>query len=143
MEDKSVFNRLIMGLSQDERLEMLKKIHTIAPLNDLPLKNDYSDEEYDYEKSYQKFYFFEKIIIFLTVLFSTKDRNKAIENLSMDKLASQIEKNTPGLINYSNKEFLNKFLLEIEKLQDSLTIFNNTLPLILKSNESDFIAFLV
>ncbi|RKX81729.1 MAG: hypothetical protein DRP58_11445 [Spirochaetes bacterium] len=143
MEDKSVFNRLISGLSQNERLEMLNKIHTIAPLNDLPLKNDYSEEEYDYEKSYQLFSVLEKIFIFFIVLFSTKEKDKAIENLSMDKLARQLEKDSPGLINYSSKKYLNKFLLEIEKLQNSLDIFTNTLPVILNSNESDFIAFLV
>lgn len=143
MEEQSVFNRLIQGLTREERLEMLQKMQSITPLNDLPLKNEYSEEEYDYEISYLTFSLFEKIIIFFTVLFSSKERSTAIENLSMDKLARQLEKDSPGLIRYSDKRFLNKFLVEIEKLQESLVIFDNNLPLILRSNESDFIAFLV
>lgn len=143
MEDKSVFNRLTMGLSKDERLEMLHKMQSITPISDLPLKDEYLEEEYDYEISYQSFGFIEKIIIFFTVLFSSKERAVAIENLSMDKLARALEKETPGFISYSEKMFLKNFYFEIEKLQDSLVIFKKNLPVILKSNESDFIAFLV
>jgi Family of unknown function (DUF5312) len=143
MEDKSVFNRLIMGLTQIERLEMLKKMQHISPINDLPLKDEKYLEEYDFEESYKTFSVFEKIIIFFTVLFSTKERDKVIETLSMDKLAKKLEKSVPDLINYNSKKFLNKFLVKIENLQESLAVFNNTLPLIFKSNESDFIAFLV
>ncbi len=143
MEDKSIFSRLIMGLSQEERLEMLQKMHHITHSTDLPLKNEYAEEEYDYELSYKTFSLFEKIIIFFTVLFSSKERAVAIENLSMDKLARFLEKDTPGLINYSEKKFLSNFQLEIEKLQESLNIFKNNLPSALNLNESDFIAFLV
>jgi len=143
MEDNSVFNRLIKGLSQEERLSLLQKMHHITPLNDLPLIDEYTGEEYDYERSYDSFGFFEKVIIFFTTLFSTKDRMNVIENLSMTKLSRQLEKNYPGLLNYSEKKFLVKFFTEITKLKDSLNIFKKTLPLILKTNESDFIAFLV
>ena len=143
MKEKSVFDRLISDLSQEERLEMIKKMHHIAPINDLPLKKEALEEEYDYEKSYQNFSFFEKVYIFIIVLFSSKEKEKIIENLSMDKLARQLEKDVPGLINYNKKIFLNKFLLEIEKLQESIIIFRGTLSLIMKSNEIDFIAFLV
>ncbi len=143
MENNSVFDRLIAGLSQAERLEMLQKMHQITPLNDLPLNNEYSEDEYDYELHYKTFSLFEKIIIFLTVLFSAKEKAVVVENLSMDKLARSLEKDNPGLINYSEKKFLNYFLLEIEQLQESLDIFKNNLPVILNSNEGDFIAFLV
>ncbi|MEA1910987.1 MAG: DUF5312 family protein [Spirochaetota bacterium] len=143
MEDKSVFNRLIKSLSQEERLSMLQKMNNITPLNDLPLKNEYTGEEYDYERSYDSFSFLEKIIVFFTAIFSTKDRLNVIENLSMAKLSRQLEKKYPGFISYSEKKFLEKLLTEITKLQDSLNIFKKTLPLILKSNQSDFIAFLV
>lgn len=143
MNDKSVFSRLIKGISQEERLEMLKKMHHITPLNDLPLKREYSEEEYDYELSYNTFSLFEKIIVFFTVLFSSKERAVAIENLSMDKLARFLEKETPGLISYSEKKILSNFQSEIEKLQESLNIFKNNLPAVFSSNECDFIAFLV
>ena len=143
MEERSIFNRLIVGLSREERLEMLQKIHRATPINDLPLKDEYIEEEYDYEISYNTFSFFEKIIIFFTVIFSSKERALAIENLSMEKLARKLEKETPDLIRYSDKKFLENFLLQIVKLQKSLDIFKNNLPVILKSNESDFIAFLV
>jgi len=143
MEDKSVFSRLIKGLTQEERLEMLQKIQNVNPVNIIPLKNEFSDEEYDYESSYKSFSFLEKIIIFFTVLFSKKEKEMVIEDLSMVKLSRQLEKQYPELINYSEKIFLNKFLNEIKMLQDSLVIFRNTLPVILKFNESDFVAFLV
>ena len=143
MEEKSVFNRLIAGLTQAERLEMINKMHYIAPINDLPLKEEVLEEEYDHEKSYHNFSFFEKIIIFFTVLFSSREKEKVIENLSMDKLSRKLEKSSPGLINYSRKIFLNNFLVRIEKLQESLAVFRNTLSLILRSNENEFIAFLV
>ena len=143
MEDNSVFNRLISDLTQSERLDMISKMHHIAPINDLPLNEKVPEEEYDYEKSYHNFSFFEKIIIFFTVLFSSREREKVIESLSMDNLSRQLERSSPDLINYNKKIFLNKFLLEIEKLQDSLTIFRDTLSLIMRSGESEFIAFLV
>lgn len=143
MKDKSVFNRLISELSQEERLEMIKKMHHIAPINDLPLKKEVMEEEYDYEKSYHNFSFFEKVYIFFLVLFSLKEKEKVIENLSMDRLARELEKDGSGLIDYHKKIFLNKFLSEIEKLQESMAIFRDTLSLIMKFNESDFIAFLV
>ena len=143
MEDNSVFNRLISDLTQSERLDMINKMHHIVPINDLPLKEEVLEEEYDHEKSYHNFSFFEKIIIFFTVLFSSREREKVIESLSMDNLSRQLERSSPDLINYNKKIFLNKFLLEIEKLQDSLTIFRDTLSLIMRSGESEFIAFLV
>lgn len=143
MEDNSVFNRLISDLTQSERLDMINKMHHIAPIDDQPLKKDFLEEEYDHEKSYHNFSFFEKVIIFFTVLFSTREKDKVIESLSMEKLSRKLEKNNPDLINFNKKIFLNKFLLEIEKLQDSLTIFRDTLSLIMRSGESEFIAFLV
>ncbi len=143
MEEKSVFNRLIAGLTQAERLDMINKMHYIAPINDLPLKEEVLVEEYDHVKSYHNFSFFEKIIIYFTVLFSSQEKEKVIENLSMDKLSRKLEKSSPGLINYSRKIFLNNFLVRIEKLQESLAVFRNTLSLILQSNENEFIAFLV
>ena len=143
MEDNTVFNRLISELTQGERLDMINKMRHIVPINDLPLKEEVLTEEYDYEKSYHNFSFFEKIIIFFTVLFSSREREKVIESLSMDNLSRQLERSSPDLINYNKKIFLNKFLLEIEKLQDSLTIIRDTLSLIMRSGESEFIAFLV
>ena len=68
MEDNSVFNRLIRDLTQDERLEMIKKLHHIVPINDLPLKDEVLEEEYDYERSYHSFSFFEKVYIFFIFL---------------------------------------------------------------------------
>jgi hypothetical protein len=143
MDNNSVFNRLIKDLSQSEKLEMLQKMHHISPINNLPLKIENDDEEYDYENSYSTFSFFEKIIVFFTILFTSKEREKAIENLSMDKLARKLEKETPGLINYQENKFLNKFYIEIEKLQDSLTVFRSILPKIINFHSSDFIVFLV
>ena len=143
MEDKFVFNKLIKGISREERLLMLEKMHHIIPLNDLPLKEKFIEDEYDYEKSYQTFSFFEKIIVFFRTLFSSKERDKVIESFSMDKLANKLEKEFPALISYNQKQYLNKFYLEIIKLNDFLNVFRNTLPLVYKSNKSDFIAFLV
>ncbi|MCK5202021.1 MAG: hypothetical protein KAR21_26900, partial [Spirochaetales bacterium] len=143
MEDKSVFSRLISDLTQSERLDMINKMRHIAPINDLPLKEEIIEEEYDHEKSYHNFSFFEKVYIFFTVLFSAREKEKVIEGLSMNKLSRELEKNRPDLINCNKKIFLNKFLLEIEKLEDSITIFKSTLSLIMRSGESEFIAFLV
>ena len=143
MEDKSVFSRLISDLTQSERLDMINKMRHIAPINDLPLKEEIIEEEYDHEKCYHNFSFFEKVYIFFTVLFSAREKEKVIEGLSMNKLSRELEKNRPDLINCNKKIFLNKFLLEIEKLEDSITIFKSTLSLIMRSGESEFIAFLV
>jgi len=143
MEDNFVFNKLIKSISREERLRMLDKMHHVFPLNDLPLKEEFIEDEYDYEKSYQTFSFFEKIIVFFRTMFSSKERDKVIESFSMDKLANRLEKEFTGLISYKQKKYLNKFYLEIIKLKDSLNIFQNTLPLVYKSNKSDFIAFLV
>ncbi len=143
MEDNFVFNKLIKGIPREERLRMLEKMHHVFPLNDLPLKEEFIEDEYDYEKSYQTFSFFEKIIVFFRTMFSSKERDKVIESFSMDKLANRLEKEFTGLISYKQKKYLNKFYLEIIKLKDSLNVFQNTLPLVYKSNKSDFIAFLV
>lgn len=143
MEDNLIFNRLIEGLTQGERLDMINKMHDIVPINDMPLKDEILEEKYNYEKSYNNFNFIEKVVIFLVVLFSVRKKKKVIENLSMDKLSRQLEKSSPNLIEYNKKIFLKKILLEIEKLRDSITIFKKTLSKIMPSRESEFIAFLV
>jgi len=143
MEDKFVFNKLIKGISREERLRMLEKMHHVFPLNDLPLKEKFIEDEYDYEKSYQTFSFLEKIIVFFRTLFSSIERDKVIESVSMEKLAKKLEKESPELISYNQKKYLNKLFSEITKLSDSLEVFRNTLALVMKSHKSDFIAFLV
>ncbi len=143
MNDKSVFDRLVSDLSQDERLKMISKMENLVPSTDMYLQENDPDEEYDYEKSYQSFSFFEKIKVFFTVLFSAKERESVIENLSMEKLARYLDRTSPGLINYSKKEFLNDFLMRLEKLDESLIIFRRTIATIMKTHESEFIAFMV
>ncbi len=143
MEDRFVFNKLIKGISKEERLRMLEKMHYITPLNDLPLKEEFIEDEYNYEKSYKSFSIFEKIIVFFRTLFSSKERDTVIESLSMEKLAKKLEKEFPELISYNQKKYLNKLYLEVNKLSDSLNVFRNTLPFVMKSHKSDFIVFLV
>ncbi|MBQ5780838.1 MAG: hypothetical protein IIW10_02675, partial [Spirochaetaceae bacterium] len=139
------FNALVTGLSNEERLEMLKKIEecmgddlSVPDVSDRAV-NDMFDG--DLERKYQSESVFVRFYLWLRTLFSTSNRSEFYNSYLIHKRATDIETLFPGLIDYRRKIFSNEFYFRMKKLWDTANFFLPYVSLY-ENKHGDFYVFL-
>ncbi len=146
MEEQTRFDRLVKSLSKGERHELLDKLRTASKptLSQEPLK--IIEEEagsFDYNKAFQQLSWLERVFLFLRVVFTSETREELIEQMILNKLSKQLERNYSNIYEHSTGEVVANFYWSVKKLQDKLNFLREPLRKALAAQKKDFFAFFV
>ncbi len=138
----SVFDKLISGLTNEERQNLMDKLKTVTVISQEPLTVKEPDKIQDFEESLSKLTIFERIFIFLKSLFTATEKERVIRDHLIDKLGKTTEKQIPEMINYREKIFTEEFYNEVEHLKLSVSVLKDSVSTALELNKMNFLAFL-
>jgi hypothetical protein len=122
---------------------MIERLKGSRAVNEAPLTSEPDIEvQTDIEKGYAQLGLWQKIMIFLQVVFKQAERERLVESMLLEQLAGEIERGYPGLISPRENRLLPYVYDEIRKLSRSLEIFKESLNKALTRERKEFIAFL-
>lgn len=143
MRQKSTFDRLVSGLSSDERLEMLERIEARIAIDDEPFFTESEDlENGNIEIIYNRLGVLKRIVLFLRALFSQRDVTEILEESILKRYAGDVERGCRGLFDAKTMSLTGGFARELRALRDSLACFTDPLSRAFGPDKSDFISFL-
>ncbi|MBN1696602.1 MAG: hypothetical protein JW881_03720 [Spirochaetales bacterium] len=144
MEASSLFDKLVLDLSSQERRDLLEKIQGVKNVSVEPLLTEtFEQEETNFDNEYDKLSLFRKIILFILSLFTGKKRRVLVEEYLLKKLRDRIYTRHPGLVDFSRKVLLKGFRDEIESLSRAISIFKEPLHRVMSTDRGSFFAFLI
>ena len=136
------FDELASAISVDERRNMLEKIKKDLNISSEPLIDEESDEDIDLDDHYLKLTFLQKIVFFIKSLFTGKNKYDLIEDHLIHSLAQDIQRKSPGLIDFSANSFTQEFYKNILVLREIAEFFRPILSELLGKSKMYFIAHL-
>ena len=136
-----VFDELVGHLSNEERVDLLEKIQASYADTSEPI-HDHSYEQPNLERVYNQMSFFEKVVVFLKMLFLSKNRLLVVEEVVYKRMFREIEEFSPGMIDMKKKRILLPFFLRIEELRKKASIFFAPFRALSEKGRADFYAFL-
>ena len=110
MDNYTPFDRLVLGISNEERVDLLKKLESNSDpeKQDIEIKNKYSDKKIDISIRYQQESFFVRLWLRLKSLFTSNGIEYLYNEYLISNIAKDVEKNTPNLLDYKNSYLLRK-----------------------------------
>ncbi|MBN2508745.1 MAG: hypothetical protein JXB03_00660 [Spirochaetales bacterium] len=135
------FDDLAARLSKEERIDLLDKIRSSYVDSAEPL-HERNYEQPNLERIYSHLSVFEKFLIFIKMLFFSRDRLILVEELVCKRFAREIEDAVPGMIDYKNKKVLPGFFRKVEELQSRASVFIMPFKELIQKGRGDFYAFL-
>ena len=138
----SVFDKLISGLTVEERLKMAEKMKISSVVSSEPLSVEEEDAPVDYSTYLHNLTIIERLIIFLKSLFSSNEYEKVLGDHLISKLGKSVERKSPGIIRYHEGEFAQGFYVELVNFRDSLFDLSEYICSTLEINKMDFLSFL-
>lgn len=144
MNEVSTFDRLVRGLSREERRDLLTRIRGTAEVSDEPMFRSETVREppVDYSERYRDLNPFSRLVILIRRIFSGKSRDELVKELVLKTLARRIELGNPGLVSYSRRVFMNRMLEELKTLRDAARFIYDLLDRTIEKDRSAFYAFL-
>ncbi|MDR3200910.1 MAG: DUF5312 domain-containing protein [Spirochaetales bacterium] len=138
----TIFEKLVHGLSRDERRNLLLRIDRAAISEEPLAEEDPADDVVDLGNVYKHLGFLSRIVIFFKTLFSGRQRDAILEKDLMANIARDIQKKSSSIIDFTQKVFLPGFCEDVQILWDNTEPF--VAPILEASgrNKKDFIAFL-
>ena len=143
MENYTSFDRLVMGISNDERVNLLKKLETNSDPEkqniEVRLKN--SDGAIDITERYQKESFFIRLWLRLKSLFTSSGIDFIYNEYLVSNLARDVEKNYTNLIDYKNGYLLTDFYNQLLELKNVADFFKPGIS-VYEEDQGSFFVFL-
>ena len=143
MENYTSFDRLVMGMSNDERVNLLKKLESNSDpeKQNIEIRLNNSDGSFDITEKYQKESFLVRLWLRLKSLFTSNGIDYIYNEYLVTNLARDVEKNYPDIIDYKNGYLCTEFynhLLELKKVAD----FFKTGISVYEDDQGSFLVFL-
>ena len=144
MAETSTFERLVSGLSNEERRDLLTKIHNSAQVSEEPLFRPETVEEppVDYDTRYKELNPLTRLVIIIRRIFTGRSRTELVKDIILKGIARRIELGSPGLVSYTRRVFLVRMLEELRSLRDAARFFYDLLDRTIEKDRSSFYAFL-
>ncbi len=144
MNEASTFDRLVRGLSREERRDLLTRIRGTAEVSDEPMFRPETVREppVDYSARYRELNPLSRLVILIRRIFSGKPRDELVKELVLKTLARRIELGNPGLVSYSRRVFLGRMLEELKSLRDAARFIYDLLDRTIEKDKGAFYAFL-
>jgi hypothetical protein len=143
MEGSGHFDRLVLGLSLDERTKLLDKLNTQSNLAQSPLYEDPQENSTEQlEVQYQKLPWYYKLWFFILSLFNGRSPLKLFEDHLMTKMGRNVEEKAPGFYNYQRDLLLSGFQEELVILRDGSRFFYSALDASFNRDKGGLMVFL-
>ncbi|HSV56791.1 MAG TPA: DUF5312 family protein [Magnetospirillaceae bacterium] len=138
------FDRLVRGLSVQERTDLLDRIQASAGISEEPLFRQEAVREppVDYSTRYNELNSLTRILILFRRIFTGKSRDVLVKEVALRSLARRIEAGYPGLVSYARRVFLGQMLEEMRGLRDAARFFYDLLDRTIEREKGAFYAFL-
>ena len=142
-ENRGAFDRLVEGLSSDDRIEMLRKLKlSAAPSVQFVETEKYADEEnVTLRLKYKSESIFYRIYLWIKSFFLKRSTEEVYNEDILLSIAKQINRDHPGLINYHTKVLDSIFYDRLLALKDAADFLKNYFIRI-DENPGDFYIFL-
>ncbi len=143
MEDYTSFDRLVMGISNDERVNLLKKLESNSDpeKQNIEVRSKNTDAPLDITERYQKESFFVRLWLRLKSLFTSNGIDYLYNEYLVSNLAKDVEKNYPNLIDYKNGYLQNEFYNHLLELKNVADFFKTGIS-VYEENQGSFFVFL-
>ena len=144
MAVSGVFDKLVSGLSLDERQSLLAKLKVQSNISDEPLYYDDRDTgpALDYEAGYTTLPWYYRLWYFIQSLFKARSPIDIFEERQISLLGEKIEERSPGLYDYEEKLLLPAFHRHLEKLKEAARFFYSALDTSVNRDKGAFFAFM-
>lgn len=142
-DNKTSFDRLVAGLSSEDRLSMLDRINQ-SSIQSVQLVTDVGEvaEKYDsLETKLQGETFLYKIILWIRSIFAKSTREQLYREDLLSNMAKKVTRNHPGLLNHKIKIIDYIFYERMQSLKNAADFFKPYIVLI-DENPGDFYVFL-
>ncbi|MDR1316849.1 MAG: DUF5312 domain-containing protein [Spirochaetales bacterium] len=140
---ETMFDKLVKEISSEERRNLLEQLSQKAPVCEDPMRPDEPESKTaDLDEIYRGLGFLSRLVIYLKMLFTGRQREDVLERELLANIARDIQKRSPGIMNFSNGTFLPAFCEEITMLRDNVQTFLFPLSHAEGDAKGDFIAFL-
>ncbi|MDR2898297.1 MAG: DUF5312 domain-containing protein, partial [Spirochaetaceae bacterium] len=137
------FERLVTGMSDDERQKLLKQCATISDeettLSSSPLTED--EPELDITAKLKEEHLLLRLWLFLKKIFSNTPVEVSYNTYLVDGILKTIGKTSPDLYDYKNNYLLEGFLNYINELQQVIGFFRESVKFA-EDNRGNFFVFL-
>jgi len=145
MGDSTAFDQLVQTLSFPERRELLEKIEASFSVSSEPLKKEDPEEKltYDVEAEFQNLNLIRRFIIWLTSMFTKRDRSSVMMDVLLKDLRRRIVGHYSGLIDAHSPLLCEKMYGELVRLKEGSLFFRTFLRQAMGSDRVEFFAFLV
>lgn len=142
-EDKNgAFDRLVAGLSTEDRTNLLERIHkTTEPSVELKENEPVDEKNITLLLRYKEESIFYKFIVWLRGLFQKKDTLKIYNEDILSSMAHKIDREHPGVINHRIKCLDTVFYQYIKSIKETADFFKPYFSFI-DENPGDFYVFL-
>lgn len=137
----SLFENLAKELSSEERRTMLERIRTNLPESGASLHEEEVSQPVDLEHIYKNASWFEKLIIFVLHLLSSKEILEVTEERQIKLLLRNMRKEAGNWISLDQKRLRQDFYLKLDNLKKLCQVFKEPLEMLLVEKE-EFILFL-
>lgn len=125
MDSLDSFERLVHGISQEERLALLEKLET---LNSDPERQCiepvvYNDEPFDFKLAIKTESIFVRLWLYLKALFSSTNIENVYNDYLLNQKAREIERKYSDVLNYKNSVLLSNFYEYLVQLKHCADFF--------------------
>lgn len=143
MDKYTSFDRLVLGISNEERVDLLKKLESNADpeKQNIEVKNKNSDGNIDITIRYQRESFFVRLWLRLKSLFTSNGIEYIYNEYLISNIAKDIEKNNPNIIDYKNGYLLTDFYTMLKELKNVADFFKSDIS-VYEENQGAFFVFL-
>jgi len=144
MADIGNFDRLVSGLSMDERQNLLTKLEKQSQLSNEPLYTELKEviPAADIETEYSKLPWYYRLWYFILSILKAKPPVVLFENKQVASLGQKINEKSPGLYDYQRGLLLPGFYRHMERLKTAARFFYSTLDISVNRDRGAFFAFL-
>ena len=142
--NKSSFERLVAGLSSEDRLAMLNKINQNTE-QEIHLSENMEAAQETHttlQVKLQKESFFYKIFLWIRALFAKSSMEQLYHEDVLAEIAKRVNRNHPGLLNHKIKIIDYIFYERLQNLKEAADFFKPYL-IVMDENPGDFYVFIV
>lgn len=123
-------------------MKMAEKMKISSVITSEPLVAEDEEAALDYSTYVHNLTIIERLIIFLKSLFSSNEYEKVLGDHLISKLGKRVERKSPGIMHYHEREFTQGFYVELLNFRDSLFDLREYICTTLEINKMDFLSFL-
>lgn len=143
MENYTSFDKLVMGISDEERVNLLKKIESNSDpeKENIERKKNNNDITIDITERYQKESFLVRLWLRLKSLFTSSGIDYLYNEYLISNIAKEVEKDYPNIIDYKNGYLITDFYERLKQLKKAADFFTPGIA-VYEENQGAFFVFL-